>query len=358
MAIEDPQPSRVILPEDIQEELDKKEKKEEEKKSAEEKKKEEERKKKLSDSEKIAEDLKKYLENPPSVLDQLGGKDGLVTNLSLAALLEPMAKDIKDIHGEVVNPLSVELLQQARMDTLAAAWKKYLEGNPAAWAYFLSAAGGIFVTLVAGALLLRLGAWVTSKVPTLFTGGAGAGAGLTPAQVEELRAKLAATNPLLREYVREVRKLPRAKELSARATAVDKLNQAVGRQDNTAVNDAAAAIRSLKTALRNFDPKKIPTNHSALRKTADAVGRLDTAVRTLDKNAVKEATQALLRLKIILRNLKPSDIPKAGNMRSAARAARGLEGATRRLTGALAPLGPALRGVSTSAAATAGALGA
>ncbi|MEU9084577.1 hypothetical protein [Streptomyces sp. NPDC048357] len=288
-----------------------------------------------------------------------GAPSHLVTEKALTDQFAPVIKDIKDIHQEVVNPLAVELLQQLRLDTLAAALKKspFFENNEAWWAYALTAAAGIFVTLAAGALLLRLGAWITTKLPTFFTGGAGGGGGLTAAQVEELRAKLEATNPLLRDYADQVRRLPRAKELTARATAVGKLNNAVAAQNNTAVTEAADAIKSLKSALRNFDPKKLPRDHAALTRTATAIGKLDTAIRALNIQMVRDATSAFLRLKIILRNLKPSDIPKSADMRSSARAARTLTSATRSLTGALTPLGPALRGVISSAQTTAGALG-
>ncbi|MFD3327587.1 hypothetical protein [Streptomyces sp. NPDC058701] len=309
------------------------------------------------ESKKLVDDFRAYMLKPPPVLVDMGVHN-LVTNITLAALLAPMAAEIKAIHGEVVNPKSVELLQQARLDTLAAAWKKYLEGNSAWWQYFAFAAAGIIVTLVSAGLLMRLGAFIVSKLPTFFTGGVGAGQGLTPAQVNALRDALVATNPLLKSFVDDVRRLPRAKELTARAKAIGKLNEAVEAQNNTLVREAAEAIKQLKLALRNFDPKRLPTNHSALKKTADSLDRLRLAIGRLKIDDVRAATQALLRLKVVIRNLKPENIPKSGDMRSAAGAANSLDKAARRLTGSLTPLGPALRGVSAAAAATAGNLGA
>lgn len=326
MAIEDPNPSRVIVPKDQlnQKQIDE-----------------------------LVKAYQDYAKNPPAVVKNMGALN-LVTNVSLAGLLAPMAADIKDIRGEVVNPKSVELLQQLRLDTLAAAWKKYLEDNPAWWQYAAMAAAGIVVTIVAAGLVARL----TARLPSLLTGGAAAnGPGLTPEQVEALRAKLAETNPLLRTFAGQVRRLPRAKEMAAQATAIGKINTAVAVTDTTAITETTDAIKRLKTALRNFDPKKLPRDHRTLTKTATAIGKFDLAVRAVNTGLVREATQAFLRLKIVLRNLKPSDIPKARDMRASASAARGLTNATRSLTGALGPLAPALRGVSTAAATTAGALG-
>uniref|UniRef100_A0AAU2JSK9 Uncharacterized protein n=1 Tax=Streptomyces sp. NBC_00049 TaxID=2903617 RepID=A0AAU2JSK9_9ACTN len=291
------------------------------------------------------------MEKPPPVVTEMG-PHALVTNLTLAALLAPMAAEIKAIHGEVVNPLAVELLQQLRLESAAAALKKspLFENHEQWWAYAVTAAAGILVTILAARFISKLPARLTGAPP-------GADPGLTPDQVKELRRELALTNPHLRNFVTAVRRLPRAKELTARANAIDKLNEAVARQNNAEVTAAAEAIKSLKTALRNFDPKKLPTNHSALKKTADALDKLRGAIERLKVDDVRNATQAFLRLKIVLRNLKPSDIPKAGDMRSSARAANTLEGATRRLTGALQPLAPALRGVISSAQTTASALG-
>ncbi|MFJ6484010.1 MULTISPECIES: hypothetical protein [unclassified Streptomyces] len=295
--------------------------------------------------------LEWYTSHPPELVAQLGAAN-FVTNVSLAALLEPIAKDIKDIHHEVVNPLAVELLQQLRLESAAAALKKspIFENHEQWWAYAVTAAAGILVTILAARFVSKLPARLTGAPP-------GAAADLTPERVEALRRELTDTNPLLQTYADQVRRLPQAKEMTARATAIGKLKNAVANQNNTEVTAAADAIKSLKTALRNFDPKKLPTNHSALKKTADALDKLRGAIERLKVDDVRNATQAFLRLKIVLRNLKPSDIPKSGDMRASARAASSLEGATRRLTGALQPLAPALRGVISSAQTTAGALG-
>lgn len=241
MAIEDENPSRVLAPP----------------KDA-----------KQPEIDKLLKDFRDYLEKPPPVVTEMG-PHALVTNLTLAALLAPMAAEIKAIHGEVVNPLAVELLQQLRLESAAAALKKspLFENHEQWWAYAVTAAAGILVTILAARFISKLPARLTGAPP-------GADPGLTPDQVKELRRELALTNPHLRNFVTAVRRLPRAKELTARANAIDKLNEAVARQNNAEVTAAAEAIKSLKTALRNFDPKKLPTNHSALKKTADALDKL------------------------------------------------------------------------------------
>ncbi|MFD3780536.1 hypothetical protein [Streptomyces sp. NPDC058612] len=328
MAIDDPQPSRVILEQGPP--------------------KPEEGEKPLTP----AQLLQWYTDHPPSLVVQLGATN-LVTNVSLAALLEPMAKDIKDIHHEVVNPLMVELLQQARLESLAAAVKKspWFEDHDQWWAYAVTAAAGILVTILAARFI--------SKLPARLTGPpAGAAADLTPEQISNLRAELDQTNPLLKEFATQVRRLPRSKELTNQATAMGTLNTAVLGVNTTKVKGTAEAIEKLKLALTNFDPKKLPTNHSALSKTADAIGKLKLALDGLKTEDVRLAQQALLRLKIILRNLKPSDIPKSGAMRSAAGAARTLNSAVGPLATSLTGLRDRMREVGAAAQVAAGPIGA
>ncbi|WP_329380737.1 hypothetical protein OG625_15610 [Streptomyces sp. NBC_01351] len=292
-----------------------------------------------------------YLQNPPDLVKHLGAAN-LVTNVSLAALLEPIAKDIKEIRGEVVNPFLVEMLKQLRLEGAANALKKspIYEDNPD-WLWWVG-------TGIAGIIVTILAARFIAKLPARIVGAANAAGDLTPEQVQNLRTELDLTNPALADFVKEVRRLPRAKELAARAKAIGTLNTAVANQNNGAVEAAAEAIRKLKTALRNFDHKKIPRDHAALTKTADALDKLRLAIGRLKLDDVRNATSALLRLKLVIRNLKPENIPKSGDMRAAAKAANSLDKAARNLRGSLTPLGPALRGVSTAAAATAGALGA
>ncbi|MFD5145353.1 hypothetical protein [Streptomyces sp. NPDC058401] len=294
-------------------------------------------------------ELKRYVMSgaPANLVEKNPGVSKLVTENFLATSI----KEIKEIHGEVVNPLAVELLQQARLDTLAAAVKKAIEGNPLTWAYFAAAAGGILLTIVAGGMLLRFGAWLTSKLPVFLTGGPpGPTAGLTSAELATLRGAIALTTPVVREFNREAHKLPRSREMVAMGKALDKLRLALGRLDNAVVEAAASAIKSLKTALRNFDSSKIPKDHAAMRKTADAIDKLVLAIGRVNTQTVKDAAAAIRNLKGALKNFSATDIPKSGPMNSTARAAKNLSGAVRALA-------PELRALGTAATAASGAIG-
>lgn len=260
------------------------------------------------ESAKIIAEFKKYQEKPSPLLKVIG-VDNLVTNLTLAAFLAPMAAEIKAIHGEVVNPPRVELLQQLRMDTLAAAYKKHLEENENAWMYFATAAGGILVTLIAAGVLMRFGSWVISKLPTFLTGGpAGAAQGLTPDQVKKLRDELALTNPALIEFVKEVKKLPGARGLAALAKAIGTLKKAVDNLDNTVVTAAAEAIKKIKLALANFDHKKIPRDHRVLSKTATALEKIADALGLLENDKVTASATAIGKLKEATTNFNPTTV--------------------------------------------------
>ncbi|MFB6615942.1 hypothetical protein ACIGFK_38245 [Streptomyces sp. NPDC085524] len=296
-------------------------------------------------------ELKKYVMGGPvsNFVETNPATSKLVTEKFLVDQLAPLkgiVEDIKEIKGEVVNPLPVEMLQQLRMETLAAAVKKIIEGNDEWWKYVVTAGIGIFVTLVSGALLVRIGNAINNRVEAILNrirpnpnGNPGIAPTPTAADLETLRAKLEEMTPFVQNFNKEAKRLPRARELAARAKAVEKLGKAAEAQNNDKVREAADAIRSLKTALRNFDQTKLPRDHSVLAKTANAINRLDQAVRRLNAEIVKNAASAIRNLKGALKNFNASDIPKAGPMRATARAARSLNSATRDLATSLSTLG-------------------
>ncbi|MER5764168.1 hypothetical protein [Streptomyces sp. NPDC002082] len=296
-------------------------------------------------------DLKNSLVTPLKTYVMHNPASNLVTEKFLTDRLTPLIADIKEIHGEVVNPLAVELLQQARLDTLAAAVKKAIEGNPMTWAYFAAAAGGILLTIVAAGMLLRFGTWLTSKMPIFFTGGpANPTAGLTAAELATLRAETALTTPVVYEFNKEARKLPGSRQLAAMANGVKKLRLAVADVDNAVIEAAATSIRSLKTALAGFDPKKLPRDHAVLRKTADAIDKLVQAIGRVNAQTVKDVAAAIRSLKGALKNFSAADIPKPGPMNSTAQAAQNLSGAVRSLA-------PQLRRLGEAATEASGAIG-
>ncbi|MEV7835119.1 hypothetical protein AB0P12_31515 [Streptomyces subrutilus] len=262
-------------------------------------------------------ELKKYVMGGPvsNFVELNPTPSKLVTEGSLASELSgqlaPLIKDIKDIHQEVVNPLKVELLQQLGMDHLAAAVKKVTEGNPAAWLYFAGAVGGILVPIIGAALLLSAGnvlsGWFRNRMEA-STGrilardenqelrlqnratveqrernvnGAGSIANLpSAASLEPLRAKLAEMTPVIDAFNKEAKKLPTGREISQISTALGKLDRAIRQVDAGVLRDTASGIRSLKGALKNFEPDRIP-KAGPLKQTARASRDLSTATRDL-----------------------------------------------------------------------------
>ncbi|MFE4260303.1 hypothetical protein [Streptomyces sp. NPDC056883] len=292
-------------------------------------------------------ELKNYVMGGPvtNLVERIPSSSWIATEGFLASAL----KKIDDIHQEVVNPVKVELLQQARMDTLAAAVKKVTEGNPLAWAYFASAVIGIAVPLVAAALLLKMGGWVgtlTTKLlnavqdkyrsvrglPAIDRNAGNALNGPTPEQVEALRLALEEATPSIAAFNEQVKKLPLAKELTARAKAVERLSKAAQGQNDTKVTSAATAIRALKTALKNFNQANMPRDHAELGKTATAVGRLATALGRLSNEGVEATATAIGHLKTAFHNFTPTTV------RDTASATRTLGAETRTLTNRFADL--------------------
>ncbi len=267
-------------------------------------------------------ELKKYVMGGPvsNFVELNPAVSKLVTETFLSSeltkQLAPLIKDIKDIHQEVVNPLKVELLQQLGMDHLAAAVKKVTEGNPAAWLYFAGAVGGILVPIIGAAMLLSATNVVSNWARNRMEGsgepgnrrrilardenqelrlqnrtdveqrernvnGAGSIANLpSAASLEPLRAKLAEMTPVIQAFNKEVAKLPNGREITRIASALGKLDQASRAVDPHILKDVAGGIRSVKGALKNFNPSLIPKS-GEMKSAAGAARTLNSAVRPL-----------------------------------------------------------------------------
>ncbi|MCY0941560.1 hypothetical protein [Streptomyces antarcticus] len=285
------------------------------------------------------------------------------------------------------EPLS-EFFEAGGLDGIGAAVEKWYEGHEAKWEYTLYAALGLIVPLAIGGAVIWLKRAVLEAVRDAQFAATGRAATLNPdtnrwerqtrdqittreqaagggmasiprdadfgplrAQLEALNPRLAAFNRYAPDFISNFKKLPSESRAIKAGEGVKAVSGAITGINHQAMVSVARGMSKITGAVNNSNPKKT-------RDYAGAIGKLASAIGRLKIDDVRAATQALLRLKVVIRNLKPENIPKSGDMRSAAGAANSLDKAARRLTGSLTPLGPALRGVSTAAAATAGNLGA
>lgn len=305
-------------------------------------------------------DLKDYVMSGPMVKlkDNTEVLSKLVTEKFLTDQLAPLVQDVKDIHKEVVKKMRVELLEASGFDGFGAAAKKlYEDGWGVAWKYFAAAFSGILIPLALAALLISVTGLFTTLQRTIqaaifggkiyarnadgqirkqvktdvearerrVAGGDWLSSLPNAAALEPLRAKLEIVNPLVQKFNEEAGKWPKAREIAATATAMEKLGRAVGGVDNAVVLATAKAIRNLKGALKNFDHTKIPRDHAVLSKTATALKNLDTAFRRLNNTTIEASATAIGKLKDSFHNFSPATV------RDTATATRTLGSETRTL---------------------------
>ncbi|MFI8289267.1 hypothetical protein ACIGBL_08950 [Streptomyces sp. NPDC085614] len=133
-------------------------------------------------------------------------------------------------------------------------------------------------------------------------GGAGDGGGAganhpSPETLETLRSKLAEVNPKLDVFNREIRKVPKARELTKTASAVEKVNTAIAASDAPQITAVAKATGKLASAQRHFDPRKLPKARSlssaaqAAERLARAGGDVAQAFNTLKLRAREAAAE-------------------------------------------------------------------
>ncbi|MEU8616686.1 hypothetical protein [Streptomyces sp. NPDC048623] len=307
----------------------------------------------------------------------VGAVPKLLTEEAVAA--SSWVKQIGENNEELKKDSITEWAETAGLGGFAATWEKFKEGQN--WIpYALSTVGGLLVPVI-GLMLLnnftniqrglqnRILDGMAARFPSLATRlgdrtiamnddgtrpalvdrghlqtrEAGGLANLADppnaATLTPLREALDGINQKIKDFNTEVRKVPNARSLDKTATAIGKIKLVVSDLNVEQVTNAAEA-------LKKFAPEKLP-DPGKLVKINKAMDKADPT----HMKSVAEATEKLVAAQTHLEPQRWHDLPKAGTLRSAAKAAERLADAGHDVAGAF----DALKTAAQQAAAVIGA---
>ncbi|MFB7941554.1 hypothetical protein [Streptomyces sp. NPDC056049] len=238
-----------------------------------------------------------------------------------AYLADTVAK-IKDIHTEVTKAKKTEWLEAMGLDGFAAALEKFHEGNKWWPAYLLAGFVGLAVPAFIAILALNLKVLqrgVQKFVSKLFTGRetvlatSPGGRGIRPqdattvegreangatgtatdppdpATLEPLYQKLGQVNRRLLVFNKSIKRMVSPRELGKIATAIEKVNKAVGASKPESIDTLVTKVGDIKTAMEDFKPGKIPQDlqntRTETRNLGSTVDELRASFRKLKEEA-------------------------------------------------------------------------